>query len=136
MENPLKSLLAKIKRAVNTSPKAKIVISGVNISGSYIGGDLVVGNSVIIDGKTVVDSLCNVGPVKIEVCGSISELSTVSGDVVVAGDAGEIQTTSGDVRISQSCCGDIETTSGDVTVVGNLAGSVKTVSGDIKQVRK
>ena len=132
MENPLNSLLAKIKRAVNTSPKAKIVISGVNISGSYVGGDLIVGSNVIIDGKTVIDNLCNIGPINIEVTGSLNSLNTVSGHVAVAGDVGDIKTTSGDVRVGQSCFGDVQTVSGDVEAHGAINGNVRTVSGDIK----
>jgi hypothetical protein len=132
MENRLKSLLAKINRSLCGSTKAKIEIKGVNISGTYVGGDLVVGNSVIIDGKTVIDSLCNIGPINIEVTGSLNSLNTVSGYVAVAGDVGDIKTTSGDVRVNQSCFGDVQTVSGDVQAGGNIAGNVRTVSGDIK----
>lgn len=106
-----------------------ITINGSTYSGSSI---TVNGNQVIIDGKNVTpDSKV----INISVNGNIEELKVdVCTKVEVEGSVKNITTKSGDVEVTGDVYGSIQTMSGDVDC-GNIQGSVSTMSGDIKHKR-
>ena len=122
---------------------ATVIINGNRISVSGR-GVTVVNGKVIVDGKDVtpdakeirievhgdvehieVDA-CN----KIQVTGSVRELTTSSGDVTCGDVHGDVRTTSGDVRCKE-VRGSVETVSGDVDAA-TIHGNVRTVSGEVR----
>jgi hypothetical protein len=115
---------------------------------TYYGNNISVKNNVVyVDGKRVdnendkvitISINGDVDTLVVDVCetikinGSVTNLKTVSGDVVTELVKNSITTTSGDVEVTGYINGSITTTSGDVTC-GDISGNVKTVSGDIKK---
>lgn len=99
-----------------------------------IDGREFVGNSVIIDGDTViVDGVRQdgklVGPITVAVHGDAERIEMGGGKVTISGSAGSVKTASGDVQCG-NVNGSVSTMSGDVTC-GAISGSVSTMSGDV-----
>lgn len=68
--------------------------------------------------------------VKIEIHGSVDNLSTENGDVTIYGNVDKVKTISGDVSINGDAY-NVNTMSGDIDVKGKINGSASTLSGDI-----
>ena len=84
-----------------------------------------------VDGKKADTSEVNVTPsddVKIEIIGSVENLSTMCGDVTINGNCKYVKTASGDVKCKTAT--NIHTMSGDV-YCENVEGNISTMSGDI-----
>ena len=95
------------------------------------------GNEVTSDGKQInikvegdIDSINVDCCEKIEVSGSVKNLSATSGDVICGDITNDVKTTSGDIEC-KNVNGNINTTSGDVKGFGDVSGSIQTLSGDV-----
>lgn len=104
-----------------------VVISGSNVVGNVVAGDL------IIDGVRHPGAIDFKAPLTISITGDVERLETVAGKVEVSGACGGVKTMSGDVECG-AVTGDVQTMSGDVHC-GEVSGKVKTMSGDISMRR-
>ena len=68
--------------------------------------------------------------VKIEIHGSVENISTENGDVTIYGNVDKVKTMSGDVAVNGDAY-NVNTMSGDINVKGKINGSASTLSGDI-----
>lgn len=112
-----------------TMKNGRIIIDGREFTGSNFKIDG--SGRVTIDGVVQQDQL--VGPVTVQVLGSVEALQGVGGDVTVSGNCGSVKTVSGNVRCAD-VLGDLQTVSGDVNCHA-VVGNVKTVSGDVRGVK-
>lgn len=124
------SVYQRIRQALSTGKGATVKINGSVVHGNVAGGVIINGDRVIINGEEIM-SLKGVGPVTIQIEGSVSELQVSTGSVVVGGDVFTANTVSGDVIIKGSVERSVKTVSGDVTVHESVGDRVETVSGDI-----
>ena len=120
----------RIREALSAGKSAAIRINGAVVHGDIIGGSIIVNDRVIVNGKDVMD-LKGIGPVTIQIDGSVSDLQVSAGNVVIGGDAFTVNTVSGDVIVKGAVERSVKTVSGDVTVHGSIHDHAETVSGDI-----
>lgn len=124
------NVFQRIRQALSTGASSVVKINGSVVHGNITGGSIVVNDRVLIDGKEVMN-LKGIGPVTIQIDGSVSELQVAAGNVVVGGDVFTVNTVSGDVVVKGSVERTVATVSGDVDVSGSVRDRVETVSGDI-----
>ena len=107
-----------------------ISINGINVSGSFSGGSVVIANGkVFVDGQDVTPDSKNV---RIDINGNVDKLQVdVCCKITVKGNVGDIVTQSGNVDVEEDVRGSVKTMSGDVDC-NQIHGSVSTMSGNIK----
>lgn len=105
-----------------------VTINGRTYTGNSIN---VVNGKVIIDGKDVTDPLQDAKKINIAINGSIASLSVdVCEKVGVIGTVQDIKTMSGNVVVRGPVEGNVKTMSGNVTA-GTIKGNASSMSGNI-----
>ena len=92
----------------------------------------IVDNKMLVNGKPFGEydeAACPI--LKIEITGTVNDISTGSGDISVKGNVGRVKTMSGSVHC-QTVEGNVSTMSGSVTC-NNIAGDCSTMSGSIRR---
>lgn len=123
-------IMDRIGRLISQG-KASVIVNGVKIVVDVVDSVTVSNNGITVNGKKVNSFEGVVGPINVQVEGSIGELKVQAGDVSVSGDVGKLETQAGDVDIEGSVEGDVKSQVGDIEVAGSVAGSVKTSCGDV-----
>ena len=104
------------------------------INGAIYSGDNIVitNNKILVNGKDVTPDSKEIN---ISVVGNIEQLKVdACNKVSVEGSVTSISTQSGDVEVTGDISGGVQTMSGDVNC-GNVGGSISTMSGDIRYTR-
>lgn len=108
-----------------------IKINGKIINVSSVSGDIVIGDKIVINGKTITNfDDYEEKVINITIEGSVDNLTTGNGDVEVKGDVKRVKTTNGTV-VCYDVNGDIKTTNGNINC-GNVSGDIDTVNGNVR----